>query len=813
MIAKRLATGFAGLSFAGSAISLLGWSNNVPGLTDWDGDGITMFANTAIATGSCAAALLLLMLTRPDSRVRAPLITVLCLAALAIAGLTLCEHAFNSNLGIDTLFITPRWGERAASSPGRMGPPASFTLAVASVALLLSQARVGSRSRQAAAILAMIVALPPLLSCTAYLYGATSLYSLPLTGIAGQTALLLCLLMLGITLAIDEFGLAALLRRNDVAGMIVRRLLPISIGLLLLSGWLEDLGARMGYYERSVGSAGLTIVRIVMFTTLLWWTADTVAAQIAHRTAVERELSRTQERYRIMIDSIQQLAWIARPDGWVSWYNRRFYEYTGTTPEQVEGWGWRTVHDPKILPDVMDRWTTSLATGTPLDIVFPIRGADGKYRPFLTRAVPVKDANGAVLHWFGTNTDISEQRAAEQSLREANRIKDEFLATLSHELRTPMSAILGWAQMLRTSTPDAGAPSPADVAQGLEIIERNARLQSQIIQDLLDMNRIVSGKVRLDVQSLDLSRVLVAAVDAVRPSAAAKGLRLQCVCDPHITDLRGDPGRLQQVFYNLLSNAVKFTPRGGIIQVICRRVNSHIEVAVSDTGVGIKPAFLPHVFERFRQQDASTTRTFGGLGLGLAIVKYLIELHGGTVHAASDGDDKGATFTVLLPVAVAVAPTIDSDETTRRHPAAEAWTTAPAVPPDVTDQLTGIKTLIVDDEPDARELLRRLFEQHGAVPILAASAAEALEMLPQQRPNVLVCDIGMPVMNGYDLIKAIRELPTDKGGETPAIALTAFARSEDRTRSIRAGFQLHLSKPVEAAELLASVASLARHLR
>lgn len=798
----------AGVAFIGGAVTLFGWLTGLPRLTDWDGDGIAMLANTSLAMAVAGAGALLLLHEAIRLR-RAGRIAIVALGSIAavIGGLTLVQHITGLNVGVDTFLVRPAWGERAAASPGRMGPPASTTFLILGTVLILGTFRRGQAARRAAAILALVATIPPLVAWTAYFYGADPLFSLPkYTGIARQTSALLLLLTGAMVVAIDEFGIGALLKRRDAAGAMVRRLLPLVIAVLFLTGWLGYRGFDAGLYAKEFGDAVLTVVRIVMFVALLWWTAHAIGAQIERRRSVEAALTESQERFRVMVDAIPQLAWMARPDGWIYWYNRRWYEYTGTTPEQMEGWGWQSVHDPASLPGVMERWKASIATGQPFDMVFPLRGADGVFRPFLTRVEAVRNSRGEVLHWFGTNTDISEQQSAQDALRQTNRIKDEFLATLSHELRTPMSAILGWSQMLRAGS-GGKAATVADLEHGLEVIERNARLQSQIIEDLLEMSRILSGKVRLDVQSINLDDVVRAAVDAIRPSAEVKGIRLQLVSDPNIREVRGDPNRLQQVFYNLLTNAVKFTPKGGRIQVAVQRVNSHVEVSVSDSGIGIKPEFLHLVFERFRQQDASTTRSFGGLGLGLSISKQLVELHGGSIHAASAGEGLGATFTVQLPVAAAVlSPTDDGAEAgIRVHPAAAMWERPQAAAQADEQHLRGLTVLVVDDERDARELLKRMLESRGAAVTTAASGADALEYLKAHRPSMLVCDIGMPGMDGYELIRTIRALPPEQGGKLPAIALTAFARSEDRTRSIRSGFQMHLSKPVETAELLASI--------
>jgi len=392
---------------------------------------------------------------------------------------------------------------------------------------------------------------------------------------------------------------------------------------------------------------------------------------------------------------------------------------------------------------------------------------------------------------------LESERSARAEAERLSELKDEFLATLSHELRTPLNAIVGWASVLQ-----GGARDPQDLAKGLDVIERNARMLAQMIDDLLDMSRITSGKMRLDVQSIEPSAFIEAAVESVRPAADAKGIRLDIVLDPAAGPISGDPSRLQQVMWNLLSNAIKFTPKGGRVQLLLERVNSHIEITVADTGVGIKPEFSDLLFERFRQADASTTRMQGGLGLGLSIVKKLVELHGGSVRVTSPGEGQGTTATIHLPLLVAHR----SAEPGRQHPRSSP--SRPAAAPFPGADLAGIKVLVVDDQPEALELLRRVLEDSRAEVRVAGSAAEALALVESERPDVLVSDIGMPEVDGYELLRRVRELGPGRGGALPAIALTAFARSEDRTRALRAGFRVHVAKPVDPAELLATVASV-----
>jgi len=696
-------------------------------------------------------------------------------------------------------------------------------------------------------------------------------------------------------------------------------------------------------------------------------------------------LRQSQLELRALANSMPQLAWIAEQDGSKVWYNQPWYAYTGTTPEQMSGDGWRQVYAPDCIAPMMERWEHSRATGQPFELEVPIRGANGEFRWFLTRANPVHDAAGRVLRWFGTSTDVDQVKRVQEALRDqtavlelvnrtgsalastrdlhpllqevtdaATRIsgarfgafcyhgadghgkarmlhmlssdapagcasfgrprdgvlpgaalyangtvrsddwpadarndggvdvrpgqpalrsylavpvalrsgvvigclycghpepamfserteriiggiaaqaavaidnarlyeasqqaaeerkilldserharaeaernsqmKDEFLATLSHELRTPLTAILGWAQVLRR-----GSRDQADLHRGLQTIERNARAQAQLIEDLLDMSSIASGKVRLEMLALSPSAIVAAAIDTVRPAAEAKQIQIVQDFEAAPGMVAGDANRLQQIIWNLLSNALKFTPAGGRIEVRIRREGDQIAITVRDSGIGIAPDFLAHVFERFRQADATTTRQHGGLGLGLAIVKHLVEQHGGTVAAASEGVGHGACFTVRLP---------------RRRGANEPLGSAIGRRRAAAHDLSGLQVLVVDDEDDARELIKRILADCNADVLTAATATEALSLLQHARPDLMVSDLGMPEVDGYGLLDRIRALGPSRGGDLPAIALTAFARSEDRIKALSSGFLAHIAKPVEPNELIAKVAMGAHH--
>jgi len=483
---------------------------------------------------------------------------------------------------------------------------------------------------------------------------------------------------------------------------------------------------------------------------------------------------------------------------------------TGYTAEDVRGKTPRILQGPKTNRDLLLRLRRDLQQSKTFHGETVNYRKDGSEYFVEWRITPLTDDAGNVIKWVAIQRDVtprvlaeqekerllqSEQKARSDAERES-QMKDQFLATLSHELRTPLNAIVGWSQVL-----NSGIHSEEDLEEGLLVIERNARAQTQLIEDLLDMSRIITGKLRLDVQRVELPAVIAAAVSAVQHAADQREIRLQQVIDPLAGPVTGDPARLQQVVWNLLSNAVKFTPPGGRVQVVVERVNSHVEISISDTGMGIKPDFLPYVFDRFRQADSTTTRNHGGLGIGLAIVKHLVELHGGQVRAKSPGESQGATFIVALPVSL-----VHHEEPTVNPPRKMAADTGELECP---PQLQSVRVLVVDDEPDTRTLMRKVLADCGAEVTTASSVDEALTLFRKYVPDVLVSDIGMPVRDGYELITEVRKMSLRDGGGVPAVAITAFARSEDRRRSLMAGFDMHASKPIEPGELLAVISRLA----
>jgi PAS domain S-box-containing protein len=543
-----------------------------------------------------------------------------------------------------------------------------------------------------------------------------------------------------------------------------------------------------------------------------------VTRDLTQRRAHEEALRQSEERFRLLVEGVGDYAmFMLDANGHVATWNAGAERMKGYSAEEIVG-----QHFSRFYPNdaIQSGWPeheleVATAKGSYEEEGWRIRKNGSSFWANVT-ITALRDERGVLRGFAKLTKDLSERRRgealqasdmqrdemleAERSARmqaqRAARMKDEFLATLSHELRTPLNAILGWTQILRTP----GSQKKVDIDHGLEVIERNARAQVQLVGDLLDLSRILAGQIRLDVQRIALSDVISSAVESALPSAHAKGVRLEKILDPRGSIVSGDPGRLQQVVWNLLSNAVKFTPQGGRVQVLLERVNSHIEISVTDTGIGIPLDFLPHVFERFRQKDSTASRAYGGLGLGLAICKQLVELHGGAIHAKSCGEGEGATFIVSLPLLVVQDDDGDPARVHPTHPTEAEYLVLPG--------LKDVRVLVVDDETDARELVTRILQNQGANVTAAASGEEALRILQTSKADVMVSDIGMPGMDGYQLMRSIRA-GEPKGQRLPGVALTAFARSEDRKKAMLAGYQSHLSKPFDTAELVLMVASLA----
>ena len=535
--------------------------------------------------------------------------------------------------------------------------------------------------------------------------------------------------------------------------------------------------------------------------------ADAVSLTIeeSERRRAEAALRESQERYRRIVETALEGIWAVDAQGKTTYVNPRMAEMLGYNVEEILGRNAFDFAHPDDINPAIQEWDQRRQGAASRPELRFIR-KDGSILWAQCSAAPLLDEAGRFAGAFTMVVDITGRKQAEAEreeilLRErkaraeaetANRIKDDFLATVSHELRTPLNAMVGWVHLLRSGGLDA-----ATTERALETIERNIRAQAQIIDDILDVSRIVRGSLTLAFQPVDLAALLHNTIESLRPAAQSKGIALHTLFEAAGSEVPGDPDRLQQVAWNLLSNAVKFTPRGGSVEVRLSRQGDDLRLEVADTGEGISPEFLPHVFERFRQADSSANRMHGGLGLGLAIVRHLVELHGGTVSAESPGRGHGARFTVTLPAASA-------GPTPALKPSAQAVQAPDSLP------LAGLRLLVVDDDLDTCETLSLLLSRAGARVVTAASAAEALAALERSRPDLLIADIGMPGEDGYDLIRQMRMRPPERGGAVPALALTAYTRAEDRERALAAGFQAHLPKPVNAEELMAVLTDTAK---
>jgi PAS domain S-box-containing protein len=532
--------------------------------------------------------------------------------------------------------------------------------------------------------------------------------------------------------------------------------------------------------------------------------------KIIGASKIVRDLSRSQPverdalRLASIVDSSEDAIVSKDLDSIITSWNAAAERMFGFTAAEMVGQSIRRLIPDDRQPEE-DEVLSRIRRGERVEHYETIRRRkDGTFVPVSLTVSPIRNRDGVVVGASKIARDVSERERAEQErqrlltiARDASRLKDEFLATLSHELRTPLNAIAGYVRMMQSDLLTGEKRTRA-----METVARNVTSLTQIVEDVLDVSRIISGKIRLDVQPVDLPPLVQNAVDTVRPAADAKGVRLVTILDPRAAPVSGDPERLQQILWNVLSNAVKFTERGGRVQLRLERVNSHVEITVTDTGIGIPVEFLPHVFDRFRQADAGINRVRGGLGLGLAITRHLVELQGGRIFATSDGPGTGSTFRIDLPLRSANAGVPVEERVHPQTPRVEQHISVP--------QLQGVRILAVDDDHDALALVREILEATGADVVTADSVQQALDVLQGMTPDVLLADLGMPHLSGFDLIDRVRRSERQAIREIPAAALTAYARSEDRTKALRSGFQLHLAKPVDPGELMAAMAALAK---
>jgi PAS domain S-box-containing protein len=555
--------------------------------------------------------------------------------------------------------------------------------------------------------------------------------------------------------------------------------LQSAFGFPLLIGG-EALGV-MEFFSRQAQSPDEALLEMMSAT-------GNQIGQFIERKRAEAELQASEERYRYLADAMPQIVWTARPDGYLDYYNRRWFEYTGLTMEQTEGWGWQPVLHPDDAEMCLRRWARSVLTGEDYQIEYRFkRASDGQYRWHLGRAVPMRNGDGEILKWLGTCTDIHDQKRAEETARQSNRARDNFLATLSHELRTPLTPVIGWLHMMRN-----GMIPVSSFDRSLEIIDNNAHTLMRIINDLLDMSAIMSGKMRIESLPVSLHSALREAVEVVSDEAARRGIVIEMTdCDEDDVTVIGDRVRLTQIFWNLLNNAIKFSPAATVVRVKCEANGVEQRITVEDDGQGIRADFMPHVFERFRQADESKTRDHGGLGIGLALVKSFVETHGGRVVVESAGVGQGSSFTVYLPRYESPARSAPAHTT---QAGGEDAATTPA------------HLLLVEDAEDTLTLLQTALGVRGYRTTPCDSASEALRAAAAESFDLIVSDIGLPQMDGHELLKRLRELPHLR--DVPAIALTGYAAAKDATAALDAGFNLHLAKPIEPSELIAAIEQL-----
>jgi PAS domain S-box-containing protein len=545
---------------------------------------------------------------------------------------------------------------------------------------------------------------------------------------------------------------------------------------------------------------------------LLEFIAEQVWA-VVEKLRIDAALRESEERFRNMADHAPVMIWVTDAAGRCTYLSQSWYEFTGQTPETGLGFGWLGAVHPEDAKRAEADFLSANEKQAPFRSEYRLRREDGSYAWAIDSAQPRFAENGEFLGYIGSVIDITERKRAEEErekllaqetvlrgeAEKANRLKDEFLATVSHELRTPLNSMLGWAAMVRQNK-----FNPEIMRRAFEVVERNARNQNQIISDILDVSRIITGKLNLNLQPIALSSVVAAAIDTVRPAIDAKGIRLETRLEPDADTVTGDADRLQQIIWNLLSNAVKFTPEAGHIQIALDYGNDYAEITVADDGSGIEPEFLPFVFDRFSQADGKMNRRHGGLGLGLAIVRHLSELHGAAVSAASDGGGTGSTFTVRFPLRTGQTETNGSKNGESGTGAVSVFEKA------ARGQLAGLRILVVDDEPDARDLTAFILTDQQALVLTADSVDKALSIYETERLDALVSDIGMPEKDGLELIRELKSRAGKQNPRVPTLALTAYAREEDSRQVLEAGFDAYLPKPVEPSKLIETIVEITR---
>lgn len=774
-------------------LTLGGWVAGLPRLTDWLGTGIAMFVNTAVAA-TCAGAALIL--ASGDGRWARRLSLGLGLVVLFIGGASLLEHVTGTAFGIDELLLKHPWGIKAAAAPGRMGPPAASCFSALGLALLLIRARL--QVRRAIPIAGLLISTISLLSLIGYSFGAQPLFSLAAwTGIAFQTASILLALGIALMWSVPDLEPTRTLSQDSAAGVLARRILPAIAALCVALGLLTVRIQSGGLVDTATGTAVLVLAEIIFIGVLLWWTVGAVATRERQQRIAEEALRDSEARLSGLISSAMDAVIAVDSDQRIVLFNPAAEEMFKCASSEVLGQSLnRFIPRPvqqthrQHIEDFARTGVTTRRMGAlgalkgvrANGIEFPIEASishlQSKGQQLFT--VILRD----ITERKQAEADRERQLKTEHELRaeaeESNRLKDEFLAIVSHELRNPLNVMVGYSEILLQSD-EVTQSTP--LLRAADAIRRSARTQAQLVRDLMDLSRLRSGRIDVTTKTIPLFMTIENAVEMVRDAATEKGITLEVVRPDEAIVVEGDRVRLEQVVSNLLDNSVKFTPAGGRITVRVAKRGDEAEITVEDTGQGIEPLFLPHVFEPFRQGDTSINRTHGGLGIGLAVVRQLVEGHKGKVWAESAGAGAGATFHLSLPLSA--KSLADSGAVSSMNSAAVVGDVA---------------VLVVDDSPDTADMLSALLGMSGATVRAATSGEDGLRILADTRIDVVITDISMPGMDGFAFLRKLRDLP--QGSDIPVLALTGLGRPEDIERAAAAGFHAHITKPVQIDALV-----------
>lgn len=768
-LTRRIALVAGWYALLGGIASFAGYVLDVPRLADWDNDGIAIQPNATI----CAifSGLAVLCLVAGGRRAAA-----FCGAiVLAIGGLTFLQWISGLSFGIDSLLLFARaWGRVGVVVPGRMGPPGSFSWTLIGAALLLSAGR--SRLRRWAPALALVTTAISALSLIGYLYSADLLYSLPyVTVIALQTSSFIMAVSVGIIVGHRDREPMRTLLDPGGAGLLARRALPFLLVVPLALGWLRDRGEEAGLYHAGLGTALMSLVLSAFLGGLVWWVLNAVRLR-------EQALRASEERFRVLADSSPTLMWRTDRNG-IVFVNRHYLEFFGSAFGQISGMGWLQFLHPDDRAACVDTYRSALERRVGFEYRCRFRRHDGEYRWTHNVGAPHRTPDGEFLGFVGCTTDVTGAKHAEEALVDANRRKDEFLATLAHELRNPLAPVRNAVQLLHLK-----GPAVPELQWARGVIDRQMQQMTRLIDDLMDVSRISRGKITLKREPVALATVVQGAIESSRPLIDECGHSLTVKLPQEPICLEADLIRLAQVFSNLLNNAAKYTEPGGTISLTAAREGSDVVVSVRDSGIGIPADKLHNVFELFAQVHGTLERSQGGLGIGLSLVKRLVEMHGGSIEARSEGPGTGSEFVVRLPVVA-------------EQPGAAGRAGDEKVIPSSTHRI-----LIVDDNRDAADTLGAMLQSMGNDTRISYDGEDAVRAAGEFRPQIVLLDIGLPKLNGYEACRRIRQEPWGK--DMMLFAVTGWGQDEDKQKAYAAGFDRHMVKPVDPGSLLRLLGSL-----